>query len=307
MFSYNQPQRNTGELLKQIFFGRNVLSRLILINTIIYLIVNIIGLFSSLFNLNDNTNLSPLVKILALPADLSLLSSKPWTIFTYMFLQENFLHLLFNLVMLYFGGKIFQEYLNQAKLFWTYIIGGIFGGLFFILSFNIFPAFTSITSNAIAMGASASVLAIIIAISTYVPDYTVHLFLFGKFKLKYLAIAFIAIDILSIQTDNPGGHIAHLGGALWGFIYAFSLKKGKDIYQIFYKLYVPKFTWKKKGTEFNTSRPMSGKPLSDDEYNMRRSATQEEIDAILDKISKSGYSSLTSNEKELLFKTSNKK
>ncbi len=307
MFSYNQPQRNTGEFLKEIFFGRNVLSRLILINTIIYLVVNVIGLFSSLFNLTDSNTLNPLVKILALPADLSLLGSKPWTLLTYMFLQENFFHLLFNIVMLYFGGKIFKEYLNQAKLFWTYIIGGVFGGLFFILSFNIFPVFDSITSQSIAMGASASVLAIIIAIATYVPDYTVHLFLFGKFKLKYLAIAFIAIDVLSIQADNPGGHIAHLGGALWGFIYAFSLKRGNDIYRIFYKLYIPKFTWNRKTPKFDTSRPKTGRPLSDDEYNTARSATQEEIDHILDKISKSGYSSLTSKEKELLFKTSNKK
>lgn len=307
MFSYNQPQRNTGELLKQIFLGRNVLSRLILINTVIYLIVNVIGLFSSLFNLTDTNALNPLVKLLALPAELSSLGAKPWTLFTYMFLQENFFHLLFNLVMLYFGGKIFQEYLSQAKLLWTYIIGGVFGGLFFIISFNIFPVFASIVSVSIAMGASASVLAIIIAISTYVPDYTVHLFLFGRFKLKYLAIAFIVIDVLSIQTDNPGGHIAHLGGALWGFIYAFSLRKGKDVYQVFYKLYMPKFIWKKKENKFSTSRPKSGRPLSDDEYNIRRSATQEEVDQILDKISKSGYSSLTSKEKELLFKTSNKK
>lgn len=307
MFSNNQQQRNTGEFLKQIFFGRNVLSRLILVNTVIYLIVNIVGLFSSILGLTDGNALNPLVKILALPADLGELSSKPWTLITYMFLQESFFHLLFNVVMLYFGGKIFQEYLNQVKLFWTYVIGGVFGGLFFILAFNSLPVFESITSLSVAMGASASVLAIIIAISTYVPDYTVHLFLFGKFKLKYLAIAFIAIDVLSIQSDNPGGHIAHLGGALWGFIYAFSLKKGNDVYKIFYKLYIPKFTWNKKSTRFDTSRPISGKPLSDDEYNNRRAATQEEIDHILDKISKSGYSSLTSKEKELLFKTSKKK
>jgi len=307
MFSYNQPQRNTGEFLKQIFFSRNVLSRLILINTVIYLIVNIVGVISSIFSLTDSNALNPLVKILALPADLGELSSKPWTLITYMFLHESFFHLLFNVVMLYFGGKIFQEYLNQVKLFWTYVIGGVFGGLFFILAFNSLPAFDSLKSMSVAMGASASVLGIIIAISTYVPDYTVHLFLFGKFKLKYLAIAFIAIDVLSIQSDNPGGHIAHLGGALWGFIYAFSLKKGKDVYKIFYKLYIPKFTWNKKNIRFDTSRPISGKPLSDDEYNMRRAATQEEIDQILDKISTSGYSSLTNKEKELLFKTSKKK
>ena len=307
MFSHNQPQRNTGEFLKQLFLGKNVLSRLILINTVVYLIVNIVGLLVGLFNPGGSSELSPLGEALALPANLSLLASKPWTLFTYMFLQERFFHLLFNIVMLYFGGMIFQEYLSQSKLLWTYIIGGIFGGLFFVLAFNVLPVFTSIADISIAMGASASVLAIIIAISTYVPDFTVHLFLFGKLKLKYLAIAFIAIDILSIDGNNPGGHIAHLGGAMWGFIYAFSLKNGNDIYKILSHFRIPKFTWNKKDTKLNISRPKSGKPLSDDEYNARRAASQEEIDQILDKISKSGYSSLSKKEKEMLFKTSNKK
>ena len=307
MFSHNQPQRNTGEFLKQLFLGKNVLSRLILINTVVYLIVNIVGLLVGLFNPGGSSELSPLGEALALPANLSLLASKPWTLFTYMFLQERFFHLLFNIVMLYFGGMIFQEYLSQSKLLWTYIIGGFFGGLFFVLAFNVLPVFTSIADISIAMGASASVLAIIIAISTYVPDFTVHLFLFGKLKLKYLAIAFIAIDILSIDGNNPGGHIAHLGGAMWGFIYAFSLKNGNDIYKILSHFRIPKFTWNKKDTKLNISRPKSGKPLSDDEYNARRAASQEEIDQILDKISKSGYSSLSKKEKEMLFKTSNKK
>ncbi len=307
MFSNNQPQQNTGEFLKKLFLSNNVLSRLLLINLVIYLIVNIVGLFASLFGFADANTLSLLAKNFALPADLSLLASKPWTIFTYMFLQEDFFHLLFNLIMLYFGGTIFREYLSEAKLFWTYILGGVFGGFFFILAFNIFPMFTSVSGSAIALGASASVLAIIIAISTYVPDFTVHLFLFGKIKLKYLAIAFIAIDVISIQANNPGGHIAHLGGAMWGFIYAFSLKKGNDIYSLFYGIKMPKFTWNKKDVKFSTSRPKSGRPLTDDEYNTKRAATQEEIDHILDKISKSGYGSLSKKEKEMLFKTSNKK
>ncbi len=307
MFSTNQPQQNTGEFLKKLFLSRNVLSRLLLINLVIYLIVSIVGLFTSLFGFNDGNVLSPLARILALPADLGSLAFKPWTIVTYMFLQEDFFHLLFNLIMLYFGGTIFREYLSDAKLFWTYFFGGIFGGLFFILAFNTLPIFTSVSDFSVALGASASVLAIIIAISTYVPDYTVHLFLFGKLKLKYIAIAFIAIDVLSIQADNPGGHIAHLGGALWGFIFAYSLKKGNDIYKVFYGIKLPKFTWNKKETKFTTSRPKSGRPLTDDEYNTRRAATQDEIDEILDKISKSGYGSLSSFEKEMLFKTSNKK
>ncbi len=307
MFEFNQPQRNTGEFFKQLFFGKNVLSRLILINTAIYLLVNIIGLISNLLGLSATGDISPMARILALPAELGAIVTKPWTLFTYMFLQDRFFHLLFNMIMLYFGGMIFQEYLSQTKLLWTYIIGGIFGGLFFILAFNIFPVFTSITDISIAMGASASVLAIIIAISTYVPDYTVHLFLFGKFKLKYLAIVFIVIDVLSIESNNPGGHIAHLGGALWGFIYAFSLKKGNDFYSMFYGFKLPKFTWNNKNSKFDTTRPKSGRPISDDEYNYKRAASQEEIDVILDKISKSGYSSLSKKEKEMLFKTSNKK
>lgn len=308
MYSFNQPNRNnTGEFLRELFLGNNILSRLILINTVVYILVNLVGLFTGLFSSSGSSGLSPLAQYLALPADLNALASKPWTLFTYMFLQNNFFHLLFNMVMLYFGGRIFQEYLSQIKLLWTYIIGGIFGGLFFILAFNTFPVFNSIADSSIALGASASVLAIIIAISTYVPDYTVHLLLFGRFKLKYLAIAFIAIDVLSIERGNPGGHIAHLGGAAWGFIYAFTLRKGNDIYRVFYRLKLPRLTWKSKKSKFDTSRPEDGRPISDDEYNYKRAATQEEIDKILDKISKSGYSSLTSKEKELLFKTSNKK
>jgi len=124
---------------------------------------------------------------------------------------------------------------------------------------------------------------------------------------KDCALLFIVIDLLSIQSGNPGGHIAHLGGALWGFIYGFSLKSGNDIYKILYRFKLPKFTWNKKQSKYSTSRPKSGRPISDLEYNKKRAATQEEIDYILDKISKSGYSSLSSKEKELLFKTSNKK
>ena len=140
MFTYNQPNRNTGEMIRQIFLGKNILSRLILINTIVFLIVNVVSLFFLL--INGSTDISPLTKALALPANLSDLIKVPWTIFTYMFLQENFFHLFFNLIMLYFGGLIFQEYLSQKKLLYTYLLGGISGGIFFILAFNIFPAFS---------------------------------------------------------------------------------------------------------------------------------------------------------------------
>ena len=243
----------------------------------------------------------------ALPSNLGELALKPWTIFTYMFLQEGFFHLFFNMILLYFGGMIFQEYLSKSKLLWTYIFGGLSGAIFFLLAFNLFPVFDGVKSDSLALGASASVLAIIIAISTYVPDYTVQLFLVGRVKLKYLALAMILIDVLSIQSDNAGGHIAHLGGAFWGILYGYSLRNGNDIYKMLDGLKLPKFKWGEgKSSKFSTSRPTSGKPMNDEIYNKKRAASQEEIDRILDKISRSGYSSLSKEEKELLFKTSNK-
>jgi hypothetical protein len=209
--------------------------------------------------------------------------------------------------MLYFGGILFTEYLSQKKLLWTYLLGGIAGAAFYMLAFNLFPVFAPVRNISVALGASASVLAIIVAISTYVPDYTVHLFLIGRLKLKYLAIAFVLLDILSIQSNNPGGHIAHLGGALWGFLYAFSLRKGNDWYRIFDGIQIPKNLFNRnRYTKFSTSRPESGRPLRDEEYNERRAAKQAEIDRILDKISKSGYGSLSKEEKAILFQSSNK-
>lgn len=300
---------NTGEVLKDIFLGKNILSRLILINTAVYLLVKLVSLFSMLFLAEDGSSelLSPVGQLLALPSSLSAVVTHPWTLITYMFLHESFMHLLFNLIMLYFGGMIFLEYLNKRKLLWTYLLGGLSGALFFIIAFNVFPVFDNAKDIAFALGASASVLAIIIAVATYVPDYTIHLFLIGRIKLKYLAIGLILIDILSIQSGNPGGHIAHLGGAFWGFTYAYFLKKGNNFYSLFEDIKFTGFERKSKNVRFDTSRPKSGRPLDDDTYSQKRAASQQEVDRILDKISKSGYASLTSAEKELLFKTSGKK
>lgn len=300
---------NTGEVLKEVFLGKNILSRLILINTGVYLLVKLVALLAMLFADGQGSNelLSPVGQLLALPSSLSAVVTHPWTLITYMFLHESFMHLLFNLIMLYFGGMIFLEYLSKRKLLWTYLAGGLSGALFFIIAFNIFPVFDSAKDIAFALGASASVLAIIIAVATYVPDYTIHLFLIGRIKLKYLAIALILIDILSIQSGNPGGHIAHLGGAFWGFIYAYFLKKGSNFYSMFEDIKFTGFERKSRNVRFDTSRPKSGRPMDDDTYSKKRVASQEEIDRILDKISKSGYASLTDAEKELLFKTSGKK
>ena len=303
---YRQPL-NTNEFIRKVFLGRNVLSRLILINTLIFLLTAVVHLITWLGGIAEPSNLTLLGSYLALPSGLSQLASKPWTLFTYMFLHEGFLHWLFNMVMLYFGGILFTEYLSQRRLLLTYLLGGLAGAVFFVLAFNLFPAFASVRQHSVALGASASILAIIVAISTYVPDYTVYLFLLGKVKLKWVAVAFVLLDILSIPSNNPGGHIAHLGGALWGFVWALSLRHGNDFLRIFDGIKMPDMDpRKRKFRKFDTSRPASGHPMTDEEYNRKRAASQAEIDKILDKISKSGYASLSKAEKELLFKSSNK-
>jgi rhomboid family protein len=306
--------RNPLDEIKRFFKTGSVLQRLIIINLAVFLLVNIVSLVFWLLQINFQPGLSyklsPLAYYLSVPSDIGTLFQRPWTIITYMFLHQDFFHIFFNMWILYFGGKIFLEYLSQKKLLAVYIWGGIAGALLYILSFNIFPAFQQYLDHSVALGASASVLAILVAIATYVPNYTVVLFLLGRVKLKHLAIGLVVIDLLSIQRGNPGGHIAHIGGALLGFSYIRLLQKGTDMSD-----WLPNFSWKKikayftrtKSANFKTSRTRSPRPMTDTQYNKNRNQRQLKIDEILEKISKSGYDSLSKEEKETLFKASNKK
>ena len=267
-----------------------------LINIVIWLICSFISVFTWLFNISD---ISFVTKLFAVPSDISALAEKPWSVFTYMFLQEQFGHLFFNMLMLYYGGKIFLQYFSEKQLLLTYIFGGLFGALFFILAFNAFPVFEDMKGHAFALGSSASVLSILIAAATYRPDYTLNIFLLGQVRMKWVAIVFVVIDFLSITKGNSGGHIAHLGGALWGFLYAFMLKSDFDIYKIFKKK--AKIRVKTVNSE-NYHR----RPKTDEQYNAERAQEQEDVDRILEKIAKSGYSSLSDKEKEFLFRQSKK-
>ena len=289
-------QNNILDVLKSFFLQKNMLSRLMLINIVIWLICLFISVFTWLFNISD---ISFVTKLFAVPSDISALAEKPWSVFTYMFLQEQFGHLFFNMLMLYYGGKIFLQYFSEKQLLLTYIFGGLFGALFFILAFNAFPVFEDMKGHAFALGSSASVLSILIAAATYRPDYTLNLFLLGQVKMKWVAIVFVVIDFLSITKGNSGGHIAHLGGALWGFLYAFLLKSDFYIYKIFKKK--AKIRVKTVNSE-NYHR----RPKTDEQYNAERAQEQEDVDRILEKIAKNGYSSLSDKEKEFLFRHSKK-
>ena len=300
---YKRP--NIREELNRFVRQKTALNRLIMINLIIWLVVSAILVITFLFKIEDEAAKDYITRLLALPASVEILGARPWTLITYMFLHINFWHILFNLLWLYWFGKIFMEFLSGKHLVIVYLLGGISGGLLYILAFNIFPVFSEAVPEAVALGASASVMAIVTAISFYVPNYYIHLLFIGPVRIYYIAIILFVLDFFMIRSGNAGGHLAHIGGAIFGVAYAAMLKKGIDLSRLI------KFPGRSKST-FRKSRPgeserfrkQGERPLSDEEYNSRKVKHEEKIDIILDKISKSGYDSLSKEEKEYLFKES---
>ena len=218
-----------------------------------------------------------------------------------MFLHEGLMHILFNMLWLYWLGKIFVEYVGSKRLVAVYLLGGISGGLLFTLTPIIYPLSFS---NTVLHGASAGVMAVVVAIAVLLPDYMIHLMFFGGVRLKYLALAsFILTSLLDI-SQNTGGKISHIGGALFGLIFMLQYKNGKDITKpvtAFFDWIVGLFSRRPK-IKISYSRK-----ASDDEYNLNQKTKQQKIDLILDKISKSGYDALTKDEKDFLCKASGKK
>lgn len=294
--------------LKYSFKAKNNFNILIYINLIVFLFIQLFKVF--LF-LNAKTS-QEFLYYLAVPANINNLKTYPWTIITYMFTHESFLHILFNLLAFYWFGKLFLQYLSQKQLLGVYILGGILGAVFYILAFNIFPVFNEIKEISIAIGASASVMAIVFTVAMLAPNQEIRLAFLGNFKLKNLALFVVILDILSIPTDNAGGHIAHLGGAFFGVMFALFYRKGVDITSFLTKflywiknLFSPQKNMRIKYKKSKSkTKSTSTKRESDWDYNARKKAEQEEIDKILDKIAKSGYEALTASEKEKLFKQS---
>lgn len=291
---------------KQIFRSNdNAVLQIILINIVVFLAVNLIRLVTFLFGLSENI-LDETLKWLAVPADFHSLIFRPWTVVTYMFLHEGILHILFNMLWFYWFGNILREYIGNKKIFPIYLLGGIFGAALYILSFNIFPVFRNVIDGSFAMGASAGVLAIVVATAVLLPDYQLFLLFFGAIKLKYIAIVSILLDLVSIPQGNAGGHIAHLGGALFGFLFIKQLQRGNDwsigvnyffdfVKNIFLIKSKPKIVHRQ--TSAFTKKSPAKKSISAEK--------QAKIDAILDKIAQSGYENLSTDEKAFLFNASN--
>ncbi|PHS66720.1 MAG: rhomboid family intramembrane serine protease [Flavobacterium sp.] len=284
---------NTNNLTYQ-FKQANIVLKLIAINTLIFLVVYLGSFFLK-------TSPTAFTSWLVLPTDVVLLLKQPWSIITYAFLHGSFWHLFWNMYLLYWFGT-FTLNLFKAKRFLTiYLLGGISGGLLYVLAYNLFPVFNDVNAN--LMGASAAVLAIVIFIATYTPNTEVKLFMF-TLKLWQIGLAMVLLDLVQLPSSgNTGGLIAHMGGALFGYLYATQLAKGNDIGR-----------WFEEATDWfvNLFKPRHKKPFKKIHRTTKpktpRSTVkpseehQKKIDAILDKIGHSGYDSLTKAEKDFLFK-----
>ena len=280
--------------IKESFKEGSALTRLIYINLVVFLVIRILNVF---FFLSGTP--FPFMDWLALPADFRLLASRPWTLITYMFLHFEFLHILFNLLWLYWMGQIFLGYFDQGKLVIIYLLGGIFGGLFYVAGYNSFPAFSQIVSDSRLLGASASVIAIVAALAVHAPNHTLHLMFIGPVKMKYIALISILMYVIGISSTNAGGNLAHLGGAFCGAIYVLQLRRGNNrnkkeigLFSNLKKVFSPK---PKVTLSYR-------KPVDDIEYNRQKNQDQKRMNEILEKISKSGYDSLSKEEKEILFR-----
>ena len=221
---------------------------------------------------------------------------RPWTLLTYSFMHGNVSHILWNMVLLYFASRIYLNLFSEKQFLKNYILGVLVGGLFFLIGYNLFPVFEGIYPPLV--GASAGVMAILIFVATYTPNQEVRL-LFINVKLQYIGIAFVLIDILQMPYSNAGGRLAHLGGAFIGYLYASQLRMGKDIGSVLdgiFNFIGSLFTPKKAKNMRTVHR--SENPSKENSITLK----QEKIDAILDKISKSGYESLKQEEKDFLFR-----
>jgi membrane associated rhomboid family serine protease len=283
----------------------NALNQLIIINGLVFAVLIILR---AIFFIAQSGSYQLIMRQLALPSDVYSLLRHPWTLLTYAFVHEGFLHILFNMLNLYWFGQLIREYLGDRRLVSIYILGALVGAAFFLLAYNFIPALQPFVGQPV-IGASASVTAVIVAAATLLPDFTFMLFIIGAVKIKWIAVAVVLISIAGINGGNPGGEITHLGGALLGFVFIKQLKAGRDmgapvtaVGNWFSRLFSQgpgmRVTHRQPVTtgarSANSSAKSSGSAV----------AGQDEIDLILDKISHSGYESLSKDEKQKLFRAS---
>jgi membrane associated rhomboid family serine protease len=320
---YNQPYGGTygrgglsgGGLLDEFknAFNKqdNGLIQIILINLVVFvglILVRVILTFSG-----GSEIYRSIVEWLMLPSSVPEFLKKPWTIITYFFLHERFFHFLFNMLFLYWFGRIIKEFLGGSKVVSLYVLGGLAGGIFYMLIYNLIPFFAERVETSMMLGASAGVFAVVVGAATFMPNYTIFLMFIGPVRIKYIALFYVILAFAGSTGYNAGGELAHLGGAALGFVYIKQLQAGTDwgkwihsfmrfVKSFFVRQPKVKVSYRSdsKTRQKTSSRATSSTKTAAGE------TSQDEIDAILDKISQSGYESLSKDEKQKLFNASKK-
>ena len=274
--------------IKLRFAKLNTLEKIIAINAVFFVLPFILTTVLYLFKIS----ISGWFDYVELSANIGTAIFRPWTILTYGFFHASIGHIFWNMMLLYISGRLMLNLFKEKLLLNTFFVGIIAGGLTYLISYNVFPVFNSVEGTLI--GSSAGVMAVLIFMASYMPNSPIRVFVFSV-PLKYIALAFIFIDMVQIPTSNAGGHIAHLGGALWGYVYQRQFLQGNDIGAWFMNTYE---VIKKSlnGT------PKSKRPKRRAKATTSNAVEQKKVDAILDKIASSGYASLTKAEKEYLFR-----
>lgn len=269
------------------FNERNVVEKIIMINILVFILTYLLNTASFLFNYDGNV----LIDWFALKPSFEQLLYRPWTLISYGFLHVGFFHILFNLLILYYFGNLFLDFFRSGQFLTYFFLGVVSGGLIYMIAYNYLPALK--TQQTILVGASAGVTAIVVGIASYIPNYALHFRFLGSVKLMYIAIAMVVLDVVQIPAGNAGGHLAHLGGALLAFVLTRYLNQGLGIAQ-----------WWNSQWPIRKQTPLKTVYRSDPSVKkeVRVEYDQKRIDAILDKISKSGYETLTKEEKDYLFK-----
>lgn len=284
--------------IKKFFREGGALNQLIMINLGVFVLYLVLQIISFLFQVNIS---GIFVSYTALPSHPGTLITRPWTFVSYMFLHQGFIHILFNMLWLYFGGRLFISYFGGRRLIATYLLGGLIGGAIYVMAYNLFPAFSEIVGISNNRGASAGVMAVLFAIATYNPRFPVRILVI-TIPLWGVALFAFLTDLIALgEGNNPGGSLAHLGGAAFGYLMARAYSQGRDLTEGFARfidrianLFKPKPKLKKVYTNTGNTRRSRNNKTNDN--------AEEKLNLILDKINRSGYDSLSKEEKDHLFK-----
>ncbi len=291
---------NLGDQIKYQFKTGSTLTRLMYINLAVFLAMILIKIFGNLISGPGNNWQQNIEVWLAMPSDAMTFLTRPWTIFTYMFLHVKFGHIFSNLILFYFLGTIFMEYLGGKRLLTAYLGGGLFGGALYFIMYNFFSVFDS---DGFLLGASAGIWGVIAAIAIYVPNLPVKLFFVLQVKLWQIVVVLFLFDLIAFSNfENPGGILAHFGGATFGYILVSQLKKGRDLsdtVDAYLNAIGRLFKSKPKLRTVHKSETRKSKSSGHSKNE------QDRLNEILDKIKVSGYDNLSKEEKAFLFKFGN--